>query len=112
MSSMTSISTNQTPGTPTALGSPMNAPSTSVLNKISSSSSLNQLNATTAQYVGFMNNQIPVKDLLHKLHLTSYLTPTYCEYCSQLLMGLIKQGVKCECNLKSYFHIISFIKFI
>lgn len=37
-----------------------------------------------------------VTDIMHKLHVTNYLTPTYCDYCSQLLIGLMKQGLKCE----------------
>ncbi len=39
-----------------------------------------------------------VVDLNHKFNLNNYMTPTYCDYCSQLLVGLIKQGLKCECK--------------
>ncbi len=45
------------------------------------------------------NQSIPLSDVMHKLHVANYLTPTYCDYCSQLLFGLIKQGVKCESKL-------------
>lgn len=52
--------------------------------------------AASAQLDLNNNNHFELKDVMHKLHATNYLTPTYCDYCSQLLFGLIKQGVKCE----------------
>ena len=41
-------------------------------------------------------NGINLADVTHKLHVTTYFSPTYCNYCSQFLMGLMKQGLKCE----------------
>uniref|UniRef100_A0A915PMC5 protein kinase C n=1 Tax=Setaria digitata TaxID=48799 RepID=A0A915PMC5_9BILA len=37
----------------------------------------------------------------HVLAVTSYMTPTFCDYCGEILVGLIKQGLqcaKCRCN--------------
>lgn len=37
---------------------------------------------------------------MHKFHVVSFKSPTYCDYCSLMLLGLIKQGVRCEiCGL-------------
>lgn len=44
----------------------------------------------------YSTNTINFNDAMHKLNVTNYLTPTYCDYCSQLLIGLIKQGLKCQ----------------
>jgi hypothetical protein len=41
-------------------------------------------------------NGFNLADVTHKLHVTTYFSPTYCNYCSQFLMGLMKQGLKCE----------------
>lgn len=36
----------------------------------------------------------------HSLSVHSYKTPTFCHFCGELLMGLFKQGLKCEgCGL-------------
>ena len=32
----------------------------------------------------------------HIFNITNYKTPTFCDFCSQLLVGLRKQGFKCE----------------
>jgi hypothetical protein len=45
-----------------------------------------------------LNSSLAINDVYHKLVVTNYLSPTYCDYCSQMLIGLIKQGLKCECN--------------
>jgi hypothetical protein len=48
-----------------------------------------------------LNQSIQMNDVMHRLHVTNYLTPTYCDYCSQLLFGLIKQGLKCESKFRN-----------
>uniref|UniRef100_A0A0N5BBM6 protein kinase C n=1 Tax=Strongyloides papillosus TaxID=174720 RepID=A0A0N5BBM6_STREA len=36
----------------------------------------------------------------HTLYVHSYKTPTFCDFCGELLFGLVKQGLKCEgCGL-------------
>ena len=32
----------------------------------------------------------------HQLIVHSYKSPTFCDYCAQMLFGLIRQGLKCE----------------
>ena len=32
----------------------------------------------------------------HTLHVHSYVTPNFCDYCGVMLMGLVRQGLKCE----------------
>lgn len=34
-------------------------------------------------------------DVPHNFREKNYLTPTFCEHCGQLLVGLFKQGLKC-----------------
>lgn len=71
---------------------------------LSPTSSLHSMNTTTNSSNTSLSNMIGgtgadsinIADVMHKLHVTTYLTPTYCDYCSQLLIGLIKQGLKCE----------------
>ncbi|XP_076031444.1 serine/threonine-protein kinase D3 isoform X2 [Oratosquilla oratoria] len=36
----------------------------------------------------------------HKLYVHSYKTPTFCDFCGEMLWGLVRQGLKCEgCGL-------------
>lgn len=32
----------------------------------------------------------------HEFQVQSYRTPTFCDYCGEILVGLIKQGLKCS----------------
>ncbi len=32
----------------------------------------------------------------HCVHEKTYLSPTYCAFCTKLLVGIVNQGYKCE----------------
>lgn len=32
----------------------------------------------------------------HGLSVHSYKTPTFCDFCGEMLFGLVRQGLKCE----------------
>uniref|UniRef100_A0A914XSX3 Phorbol-ester/DAG-type domain-containing protein n=1 Tax=Plectus sambesii TaxID=2011161 RepID=A0A914XSX3_9BILA len=32
----------------------------------------------------------------HTLYVHSYKTPTFCDFCGEMLFGLVKQGLKCQ----------------
>ena len=32
----------------------------------------------------------------HMLHVHSYKSPHFCDFCGEMLFGLVKQGLKCE----------------
>ena len=34
----------------------------------------------------------------HALSVHSYKTPTFCDFCGEMLFGLVRQGLKCEGN--------------
>jgi hypothetical protein len=34
----------------------------------------------------------------HSLAVHSYKTPTFCDYCGQMLFGIVRQGLKCSGN--------------
>jgi protein kinase D len=43
----------------------------------------------------------PHKFIKHQLDVHTYLTPTFCDYCGEMLIGLAKQGLQCllcKCN--------------
>ncbi len=64
------------------------------MNSVSNSSQLQSISKMLTNDNISENSNL--NDVFHKLHVANYLTPTYCDYCSQLLFGLIKQGLKCE----------------
>lgn len=35
----------------------------------------------------------------HALSVHSYKTPTFCDFCGEMLFGLVRQGLKCEGKL-------------
>lgn len=44
----------------------------------------------------------------HTLSVHSYKAPTFCDYCGEMLFGLVRQGLKCEdCNLNFHKRCIS-----
>ena len=65
-------------------------------NKILNLNSRNRMASGSSDETAILNEPISENDVTHKLICTNYRTPTYCDYCSQLLFGLIKQGLKCE----------------
>lgn len=40
--------------------------------------------------------QIPIRP--HALSVHSYKAPTFCDFCGEMLFGLVRQGLKCEGN--------------
>ncbi len=71
-------------------------PQSSTLKTNGTANSKTSMLVSSNNFILNENQSIPLSDVMHKLHVANYLTPTYCDYCSQLLFGLIKQGVKCE----------------
>jgi hypothetical protein len=41
------------------------------------------------------DNEIPIVRP-HALVVHSYKTPTFCDFCGEMLFGLVRQGLKCE----------------
>ena len=39
------------------------------------------------------------KEAGHTLNSVTFLTPTYCDFCSELIVGVVKQGLRCESEL-------------
>uniref|UniRef100_A0A915C9X9 protein kinase C n=1 Tax=Parascaris univalens TaxID=6257 RepID=A0A915C9X9_PARUN len=63
-------------------------------------SCLSQLdNGSVVEVIVIDRNERPTRP--HVLAVTSYKTPTFCDYCGEILVGLIKQGLqcaRCRCN--------------
>ncbi|VDK28721.1 unnamed protein product [Gongylonema pulchrum] len=56
-------------------------------------------NGCVVEIILIDRNERPTRP--HILAVTSYITPTFCDYCGEILVGLIKQGLqcaKCRCN--------------
>ncbi|EFO26005.1 hypothetical protein LOAG_02477 [Loa loa] len=44
----------------------------------------------------------------HTLYVHSYKSPTFCDFCGEMLFGLVKQGLKCrECKLNYHKRCVS-----
>ncbi|XP_034937008.1 serine/threonine-protein kinase D3-like [Chelonus insularis] len=46
-----------------------------------------------------LKTQVPTEEIIvrpHTLSVHSYKTPTFCNFCGEMLFGLVKQGLKCE----------------
>lgn len=60
----------------------------------------------TAVVYNALDNEIPLIRP-HALVVHSYKTPTFCDFCGEMLFGLVRQGLKCEgecsfaCNLQN-----------
>jgi protein kinase D len=46
-----------------------------------------------------LSAQVPTEEVLfrpHALAVHSYKAPTFCDFCGEMLFGLVRQGLKCE----------------
>lgn len=44
----------------------------------------------------------------HALYVHSYKAPTFCDYCGEMLWGLVRQGLKCEGLKQTQTHTLVF----
>uniref|UniRef100_A0A914C7F2 protein kinase C n=1 Tax=Acrobeloides nanus TaxID=290746 RepID=A0A914C7F2_9BILA len=62
--------------------------------------SLAQLdNGSVVEIIRLERHEQPTRP--HSLQVNTYMTPTFCDYCGEILVGLIKQGLQCslcKCN--------------
>lgn len=58
------------------------------------------LHVPTAAVYNALDNEIPLIRP-HALVVHSYKTPTFCDFCGEMLFGLVRQGLKCEGRLFS-----------
>jgi len=42
----------------------------------------------------------------HTLHVHSYVTPNFCDYCGVMLVGLVRQGLKCDGTFSNAFIVL------
>lgn len=55
--------------------------------------------ARTMTHRNFLKALATVEDFQirpHALYVHSYKAPTFCDYCGEMLWGLVRQGLKCE----------------
>ncbi|KAK0425819.1 hypothetical protein QR680_009407 [Steinernema hermaphroditum] len=63
---------------------------------------LSQLgNGSVVEIIVVDKNEQPTQP--HELRVAQYMTPTFCDYCGEVIMGMIKQGFKCK-RCKCNFH--------
>ncbi|CAJ0956589.1 unnamed protein product, partial [Mesorhabditis belari] len=58
-----------------------------------------QGNGSVVEVIVVDRNEKPT--VPHVVEVNTYLTPTFCDYCGEILMGLVKQGLQCQrcrCN--------------
>ncbi|KAL3082472.1 hypothetical protein niasHT_032835 [Heterodera trifolii] len=69
-------------------------------NMLTCLTSLAQLdNGSVVEIIRIDRSEKPTKP--HLLQVNTFVTPTFCDYCGEMLIGLIKQGVQCrlcKCN--------------
>lgn len=50
------------------------------------------------------NEDIPIRP--HALAVHSYKVPTFCDFCGEMLFGLVRQGLKCEGEFIYFYYFI------
>ncbi|KAI3418775.1 Dkf-1p [Globodera pallida] len=69
-------------------------------NMLTCLTSLAQLdNGSVVEIIRIDRSEKPIKP--HSLLVNTYVTPTFCDYCGEMLIGLVKQGLQCQlckCN--------------
>uniref|UniRef100_A0A914M0X9 Protein kinase C n=2 Tax=Meloidogyne incognita group TaxID=654580 RepID=A0A914M0X9_MELIC len=58
-------------------------------------------NGSVVEIIRIERHERPTKP--HSLVVNTYVTPTFCDYCGEILMGLVKQGLQCQ-SCKCNFH--------
>ncbi|KAJ8924394.1 hypothetical protein NQ315_007190 [Exocentrus adspersus] len=74
--------------------------STNILQLINSASEITDETLIEIVLTGKMSSLSPVPDVTvvrpHALSVHSYKTPTFCDFCGEMLFGLVRQGLKCD----------------
>ncbi|CAK5088320.1 unnamed protein product [Meloidogyne enterolobii] len=71
-------------------------------NMLTCLATLTQLdNGSVVEIIRIERHERPTKP--HSLIVNTYVTPTFCDYCGEILMGLVKQGLQCQ-SCKCNFH--------
>ena len=77
---------------------------------------LNNHNSNNSSNGGISNNSINSNhnptDVFHRLKVTTYFSPTFCDYCGNFLYGLVKQGVKCDSEYLNHLIIQDFSRLL